>query len=132
MLAVTAIYASLLGLLFLGLSINVIRFRRRDQVGIGVGDSADLARATRVHGNFSEYVPLLLILLGVLELNIAADWPIHLGGALIVLGRVFHAIGLGKSEGVSKERVTGMMLTFAALLFLSLYNLFIVIMGAIL
>ena len=62
-LTVTALYASLLALVFLGLSFNIIRLRRLLRVGVGDGGEKELSKAIRIHGNFSEYMPLALILL---------------------------------------------------------------------
>ena len=62
-LPITAFYASLLGICYLYLSFLVIGARRRHQVGIGDGGHEDLSRLTRAHGNFSEYVPITLIMI---------------------------------------------------------------------
>ncbi len=64
-LPITAFYASLLGICYLYLSFLVIGARRRHQVGIGDGGHEDLSRLTRAHGNFSEYVPITLIMIAV-------------------------------------------------------------------
>ncbi len=48
----------------------------------------------RRHANFIEYVPLALILIGLLEFNGAPTLAIHaLGGGLVVF-RIAHAVGL--------------------------------------
>ena len=59
----SALYAALLGLMFVVLSIKVIKQRRRYQVGIGSKGEATLERAIRVHANFAEYLPFSLLLL---------------------------------------------------------------------
>ena len=69
MLTITALYAGLLALLFLALSINVIRYRRGEQVSLGDGGKRKLARGIRAHGNFAEYVPLVLVLMSIAELS---------------------------------------------------------------
>jgi uncharacterized membrane protein YecN with MAPEG domain len=95
-------YAGLLGLVLLALSFNVVRLRRKHQVGIGTGDVPELARGIRAHANFCEYVPLALVLLfGLAVAGAAPTWALHvLGGALLV-GRVLHAIGLSRTAGAS-------------------------------
>ena len=59
----TPLYAALLGLIFVALSIRTIRLRRRYGVGVGDGNNTELQRAARVHANFAEYVPLALLLI---------------------------------------------------------------------
>ena len=48
MMVVTPLYAALLGLIFVGLSVRTIRLRRRYRVGVGDGNHAELQRAARV------------------------------------------------------------------------------------
>lgn len=63
LLTVTPVYAGLMGLLFVLLSVGVIRARRESGVALGDGGDRALLRRQRVHGNFAEYVPLGLVLL---------------------------------------------------------------------
>ena len=73
-LSVAPLYAALLGFLLVHLSIRVIRLRRRLKVAIGVGGEAAIERAARVQANFSEYVPIALILLLLAEIQGARPW----------------------------------------------------------
>ena len=61
--SITLFYAGLNGLIALGLAFLVVRLRQKTGTGIGTGTSPALERAIRAHGNFVEYVPLILILL---------------------------------------------------------------------
>ena len=122
-ITITAFYASLLTLLFLVLSFNVIRFRKELKVGVGDGGEQTLTKAIRVHGNFTEYMPLALILLASYELSGATPLVLHVLGATLFIGRVLHAVGLGKSTGVSKQRFFGMISTFLVLLVLAIENI---------
>lgn len=118
-LPVTATAAGALGLMYVALSFWVIARRRSAQVGIGDGDDKDLARRIRVHGNFAEYVPLCLVLLSLNEMAATRPaWLVPCAGA-VVAGRVLHALGLGRSVGVSAPRFLGMFLTFASIITLS-------------
>lgn len=120
-LPITSLFAGLLTLLLLVLSIRIIRLRWRDKVGIGTGESLDLKVAVRIHGNFIEYVPLALILLALLEWQgLSALWLYGLGGLLFV-ARVNHAIGLTKTAGVSIYRTIGVLGTFLMLLIAAIH-----------
>lgn len=122
-LGFTGFYSALLGILFIGLAINIIKLRLKHRVGIGDGDNEALAKAIRVHGNFAEYVPLALILFACYELSGASEVMLHLLGGLLVVGRILHVIGLSKSIGTSKQRQIGMLSTFFVILALSVENI---------
>jgi hypothetical protein len=122
-LSITVLYASLLAILLLVLSFNVIRLRFKLKVALGDGEQKTLTAAIRVHGNFIEYIPLALILLGCYELSGADSLWLHILGGLLFVGRILHAIGLGKSIGTSIQRQVGTLLTFLVLLILSIENI---------
>lgn len=112
---VTSLYAALLALLFLALSVLVIRQRLRARMALGLGEAEGLLRASRAHGNFAEYVPLLLVLLLLLELGGASGPLLHGLGAAVLLGRVLHAAGISRSPEQLRLRQAGMLLTFTPL-----------------
>ena len=63
---ITALYSSLLAILFFVLSVRVIALRGNPAFAFmaqGKGDEELLQRAIRAHGNFAEYVPFMLIIL---------------------------------------------------------------------
>ena len=120
---ITALYASLLALVFVTLSVNIIRLRLKLKIGVGDGGESMLTKAIRVHGNFSEYIPLALILLACYELSGANTIWLHVLGATLLIGRVTHAIGLSKSVGTSLPRVIGTLATFIVLLSLAAVNI---------
>ncbi len=123
LLTITALYASLLALVFLILSFNIIRLRFKLKVGVGDGGERMLTKAIRVHGNFSEYIPLALILLASYELSGANTVWLHILGATLLVGRILHAIGLSQSIGSSVPRFVGMISTFVVLLVLAIENI---------
>lgn len=113
---VTAGYAAALGLLQLVLSMWVVLGRWSYKVSLGDGGHKEMNRRIRVHGNFTEYVPLALVLALLTELGgLDGRWP-HAVGGLLVGGRVLHAAGLLRRGGPSPGRFVGMTLTYAALL----------------
>jgi uncharacterized membrane protein YecN with MAPEG domain len=113
---ITLLYAGLSALILLGLSARVVGLRRKHQVGIGTGSVKALERAVRAHANFTEYVPLALLLIGLLEWSGFAAVFIHGLGAALVVARVLHALGLNRSAGVSAGRFVGTVLTWLVLL----------------
>lgn len=128
-LTITALYASLLALVFLVLSFNIIRLRFKLKVGVGDGGERTLTKAIRVHGNFSEYVPFALILLASYELGGADNLWLHILGSSLLLARILHAIGLSKSIGTTMPRLVGMILTFLVMLILAIENIRLFVMS---
>lgn len=122
-LPVTAFYASLLAICYLYLSALVIAVRRKARISLGDGGNEDLRRLNRAHGNFSEYVPITLILIVCLEANMGQVWWLHVLASALLFGRLLHAYGLRQHEGASWQRIVGMMLTFSALLGSAVVNL---------
>lgn len=111
----TALYAALLVVVYIVLSVRIIRLRRRLRVAIGNGDQPLLTRATRAHGNFAEYVPLSLLMIHFLEIQTGNGWWIHALGMALLVGRISHAYGVSQVEENLRFRVTGMSLTFSTL-----------------
>jgi uncharacterized membrane protein YecN with MAPEG domain len=122
-ISITGFYAGIIGLLFIGLAINVIRLRLKFKVGIGDGDQALLAKAIRVHGNFAEYVPITLFLLACYELNGGNVLWLHILGASLFVARILHVIGLTKTIGVSIQRQFGTISTFLVMMVLAFENI---------
>lgn len=113
---ITGFYAGLMGLMMVVLILRVALRRRKYKVGLGDGGIADLGQAIRVHGNFAEMVPMLLILLGLLELNQIAAVYLHIFGILLVLTRILHAHGITSSPNLSFGRKSGVMISFLLLI----------------
>jgi uncharacterized protein len=111
------IYVALLALGAVLLSLLVVRQRRTTKTGLGDGGNPLLSRFIRVHGNYAENVPFGLAVITLLAFTDDRAWPVHVVGSSLVIGRVAHAIGVGQSSGLSAGRVTGMFLTWLALLF---------------
>ncbi len=115
-LSVAPLYAALLGFLLVYLSIRVIRLRRRLKVTIGAGDEPAIERAARVQANFSEYVPIALILLLLVEIQGSSPLILHAIGLALVIGRVAHAFGVSRAAEDYRWRTLGMTLTFFAII----------------
>lgn len=118
----SVVYAIVLALLIVWLSLNVIKIRRHHQIRYGDGGNAMLEVARAAHANATEYIPISLILLFALEYNHGYLWLVHGFGIVIVIGRVLHARGLLADR--LKLRILGMQLTLLSLIGLSVANLF--------
>ncbi len=115
----TPIFAAILTLLYIALSINVIRMRFKHQVGLGDLGKIEVLKAIRVHGNFGEYIPLALLLMAFYEINGGSEQYLMGFGIALVLSRLAHAFGLSKSHKTSLPRAIGTLLLFGVLITLS-------------
>lgn len=126
---VTPLYAGLLALLYVVLTINVIRGRWRMRIGLGDGGEKQMQKLVRAHGNFSEYAPLVVVLLLLLELAQLSPQLLHALGGAFVVGRILHAIGIGRSAGTSAGRMIGTILTLTVLTTQAVLLLWLVLSG---
>jgi len=94
-LIVTPIAAGLLGLIYLVLSARVIAARVTGKVLLGDGgQGSPLFVAVRTQANFAEYVPLCLILIGLLELRSGTTMLVEGLAVLLLLARIAHPVGM--------------------------------------
>lgn len=124
---ITALYASLCALLLVKLSLGVIKLRRKHKVRLGDGDVDELQTAIRIQANATEYIPITLLLILLLEMANVSLWIIHLAGITLLMGRLFHAAGLKSNDG--KKRVLGMQITIYLLVILAVLNIFYLALG---
>ncbi|MDD9905406.1 MAG: MAPEG family protein [Rhodospirillaceae bacterium] len=122
-ITVTAITAALLALLFVILSFRVIRLRGSESVSLGDGGNEKLQRAIRGHGNCAEYAPIGILLLLIAELQGGNGLWLMIIAAALVLGRVAHGCAFAFTANNPPLRVSGMILTFGAILSLAATNL---------
>ncbi len=122
-LAVTPIYAAVLAVVFVALSLRVIFQRQRAKVSLGDGGDQRLLRRQRVQGNFAEYAPFALLLMALAEWQGVPAWSLHLIGVALVAGRLLHAYGVNQEAEKLQFRGAGMMLTFFALISGAIANL---------
>jgi len=132
MLKITAIYAAILTFVYVKLTLNVINLRRQNQVSLGDGGRDDLQQAIRSHGNFAEYVPLGLILLGCLEANHIHWTIVLLLGGLFTVGRLYYAKAFLEATPNIELRVQGMKYTLWGLQALAATNVIALIIQKIL
>ena len=114
--SVISIYAPIFALFYVILSITVIRIRRQEKVGLGSGGNKAVERAMRVHANFTEYVPLTLLLLLILEQLGGNVLLLHVLFLILLAGRLIHAWGVSRQREDFRYRVSGMAMTFATII----------------
>lgn len=124
---ITALYASLCALLIVKLSLSVIALRRKHQIRLGDGGSDELQVAIRTQANATEYIPITLLLILLLELMHGPAWLVHLAGISLLTGRLLHASAL-KNDNI-KTRVLGMQITFFLIITLAVLNISYLILG---
>jgi uncharacterized protein len=88
------------------------RVRMNEKIVHGDGGNPALSRRMRAQANFGENTPFVLILIAAIELTGKGGTWLAIVGALFMLGRVLHALGMDKAEP-NPLRMIG---TFAAML----------------
>jgi hypothetical protein len=106
-----ALYVAIHGLLAVVLTVRVILHRVKSRITAGDGGNAGLAQAIRAHANFAEQVPLALLLIVLAEMLGSPAALIHALGAVLVIARLFNAVGLSRSLGPTMPRQSGAGLT---------------------
>jgi len=104
---ITLFYAGVLGLLAIVLAFGAGSIRGKHRISIGDGGRPELHAAMRRHANFIEWVPYILILLGLLEMHQVGATALHAMGGSLVVCRVLHAIGLKPDTIESIPRLIG-------------------------
>ncbi len=110
---VTLLYGSLCALLVGALGGNVSRLRIAKKIYLSGAPDAELTQAIRAHGNATEYVPLQILLLLLLELSGLGGVALHLLGGVIFLSRLVHAGGvLARSPLLAAAAAVSYAVTF--------------------
>ncbi len=121
---ITPLFTAVLSLIFILLSIRTLRLRRKLKIAFGDSGNLEMLRAIRAHGNFSEYVPLSLLLIYFVEQAHAQSWLVYTLGSVLTLGRVCHAYGVSQLKETFFFRVFGMACTINTIGFSALYLLY--------
>jgi uncharacterized membrane protein YecN with MAPEG domain len=117
--SITAFYLAILALLYAALSLQVIRLRQGNRAAFGDGDSIKLRSAIRAHANFVEYVPIITLMVGFLEVSGASAIRIHLLMGALLVSRLLHPLGMYAAPNTLPFRVGrigGMTLTCGLLI----------------
>lgn len=117
---VTAIFAAVIGILLIVLSVMVSRFRLKFKKSLGVNDDRDFHAVVRAHANLTEYAPIGLIMLAIAELNGVPATLIYWTGMGFVVGRLLHAFGMINGHGGPHvARLVGSLLSWLAIVVLA-------------
>jgi len=115
-MVVTPLYAGILALWLVVLSLRVIQRRGAAKAWLNDGGDTSLQRAIRAQANFVEYVPLALILMLILEMSRFSIYLIHALGIALVIARLLHGYAMGFTGGFRFGRSAGATITFVVLL----------------
>ncbi len=128
-LPITALYAGILVIFALVLSFRAGGFRGKSGISVGLGEpvNMDLAERVRIHQNFLEYVPMAIILMGILETNGGNATFLHVFGVVLIVARIAHAIGLKHDNMAHPGRVIGAGGTALISVVAALYTLWMVV-----
>lgn len=110
---ITGFYIAIFALVQAAMVVWIAKSRYQEKVVLGAGDSEILERKTRVYGNFTEVVPVAILLMLIAELGGAPLWIIHWMGVLMIISRLSHAIGLLRPPGYGPFRMAGMLFAMA-------------------
>ena len=91
---ITTITALPLVAIWFTLWIGVTSTRAALNTSIGDGGNPALLQKIRRHGNFIEWVPFVLVLMILAELQGTGSLWLHAAGVLLVIGRAAHPFGL--------------------------------------
>lgn len=108
-LPITLMYTGIFAIFALVLSFRAGSFRGKSGISVLFGDppNMELAERVRVHQNFLEYVPIMLILMGLIEANGGSSMFLYVVGDLLIIARIAHAIGLKHDNMAHKGRAIG-------------------------
>ncbi|MFK7902404.1 MAG: MAPEG family protein [Nitratireductor sp.] len=123
MLSITTLFASLLGLLFIVLTMRVIKQRGISKVSLSDGGDEMMLRRIRGQANFIEYAPLFLILFGLAEFNGTHQTLLAVLAAAFFISRVMHGYALSFSAKSFVNRFYGTLITGICFITICIINL---------
>ncbi len=90
----TLVFAALFGILHVIFTLRVGGYRFRSKISLGDGGDKELRNRIRAHGNFTENVPIALLLLLLNELNGLSERSLVILGSILLVSRILHYIML--------------------------------------
>lgn len=130
-LIITPLAAAALVFLYVRLTLGIVAIRHRDRVALGDGGNESLQKSIRAHGNLTEWAPLALVLLAMLEINKAPVWIPAILATAFVAGRIVHPKGIvSTGANALKMRVLGMRLTISSVIVMTASNVIWMLVSA--
>jgi len=115
---ITAFYLAVLALLYVVLSLQVIRLRRMNRAAFGDSGNLALRSAIRAHAHFAEYVPITTLMVAFLEASGASALRVHVLMGALVAARLLHPLGMYAAPstfGFRIGRIGGVTITIGLL-----------------
>ncbi|NML07376.1 MAPEG family protein [Sphingomonas sp. G-3-2-10] len=111
LLPVTLSAAGAAALINTWLGIRIGRVRTTEKISIGDGGNEKLMARMRAQLNFAEYVPIVLILIGLIELAAGTRGWLWVIAIAFIAGRICHAFGMdgwmpGRMIGIATTMLT--------------------------
>lgn len=94
LLQTTLSLAAAAAIINLWLGIRCGQVRAKHKIIHGDGGNDALVRRMRAHANFIENAPIVLVLIGAIELTGKGGTWLAVVGAVFMLGRVLHGLGM--------------------------------------
>lgn len=102
---ITAFYLAVLALLYVALSLQVIRLRLRNRAAFGDSGNVALRSAIRAHAHFAEYVPITTLMVAFLEASGSSALRVHVLMGALVVARLLHPLGMYAAPSTLRFRI---------------------------
>jgi len=112
--SITPLYAIPISIIYLLLWFRTTVARGTFCVSIGHSNNEELLLRIRQHGNCAEWSSFILIIMMLGEGTGIPAVYLHIGGMLLLAGRVFHPFGLKVDNGMHPLRIIGNSLNLIA------------------
>lgn len=124
---ITLTYASIFALFALVLSFRAGSARGKSGLSVLFGEpqNMELAEKVRVHQNFLEYIPLVLVVFAAVELQGGNAMFLYIVGDLLIIARIAHAVGLKHDNMSHIGRLVGAGGTALLTLVIAVYGLWL-------
>ena len=88
----TLIFAAIFGILHVIFTLRVGGYRFKSKISLGDGGDNELRNRIRAHGNFTENVPIALLLLLLNDLIGTSDRTLMILGSVLLVSRLLHYV----------------------------------------
>ena len=116
-------FAAIFGVLHIIFTLRVGAYRFKNKISLGDGDDKELRNRIRAHGNFTENVPLALLLLLINDLNNTPDNVLIALGTVLLISRLIHYLTIATRRLPVALRPLSMLGTLGSILVSALYLL---------